>query len=256
MQSEHGERDFSAEGAVVEILERGGQRFAKIVIEPGTVLELPAGAIDLSLGDRVTVDASLHITRVRGGNPGAHNPGALGAPGALGPGAPGASQDPGAPGALGASSRLRLQDYQHVLRMAGVFVLALAVFLVWRAWMVPSDFGVYGHFRAGAITDAAAETPHFAGEGSCLSCHDAVQQVRLVGSHANVRCEACHGPLGRHARGEADTAPIRPSSRAVCLTCHTSGLGAPASFPQVIVNEHSEAGPCTDCHTAHAPGIS
>ena len=41
MDYERSERGFSAEGAVVEILERDGKRFAKIVLEPGTVLELP-----------------------------------------------------------------------------------------------------------------------------------------------------------------------------------------------------------------------
>ena len=41
MENEHGNREFSAEGAVVEILERGGARFAKILIGQGTVLEVP-----------------------------------------------------------------------------------------------------------------------------------------------------------------------------------------------------------------------
>jgi hypothetical protein len=79
--------------------------------------------------------------------------------------------------------------------------------------------------------------------------------LRATSSHAKVSCEACHGPLGQHARGESELAPIRPSSRGVCLTCHTARLGVPASFPQIVVNEHSEAGPCTDCHRSHAPAI-
>ena len=83
-----------------------------------------------------------------------------------------------------------------------------------------------------------------------------MQQVRLTGRHVNIGCEACHGPLGEHARGETDVAPIRPSPRAVCLTCHTARLGMPAAFPKVVVKEHSEAGPCTECHKAHAPGLS
>jgi hypothetical protein len=53
MGSDRSERGFSAEGAVVEILEREGTRFAKIVLGPGTVLELPAPDGDVSLGDRV-----------------------------------------------------------------------------------------------------------------------------------------------------------------------------------------------------------
>jgi hypothetical protein len=234
MRNEHDDQGFSAEGAVVEILERGGERFAKILIQPGTVLELPAGSLDVSLGDRVSVDASLHIARVE-------------------PGAPGAA---GAPGAQGARVRPTLRDYEHVARVAGVFLVAILIFLAWRWSMVPSDFGLYGHFRAGAIVEAAEGTPRYAGQASCVDCHSDVQTERLAGSHQVVSCESCHGPLGDHARGETDVAPIRPSSRGVCLTCHTSRVGIPVTFPTIIVNEHSESGPCTDCHASHNPGIS
>jgi hypothetical protein len=154
------------------------------------------------------------------------------------------------------SGRPALRDYAHVLRMAGVFAIGLVIFLLWRSWMVPADFGVYGHYRASAIADAAVGPLRYAGQADCVACHDAVQQVRAAGRHAQVTCEACHGPLGQHARGETDSAPIRPSTRGVCLTCHTSRVGMPTAFPKVIVNEHSEAGPCVDCHRAHAPGMS
>jgi hypothetical protein len=149
-----------------------------------------------------------------------------------------------------------LRDYVHVLRMAVVFAAGIASFLIWRAWMVPADFGVYGHYRAGAIAEIAARTPVYAGQAECVTCHDQVQQERLASRHGAIACEACHGPLGPHARGESDAAPIRPSTRGVCLTCHTSRVGMPAKFPKVIVNEHSDAGPCTDCHKAHTPGVS
>jgi hypothetical protein len=248
MENEGGEQGFSAEGAVVEILERGGERFAKILIEPGTVLELPAGSVEMSLGDRVLVDASLNITQVRASK--------TGAPGAVAAGFGARHADATGPGGTSAHRRPTLRDYQHVVRMAGLFLLAVVSFLVWRSWMVPPDFGVYGHYRAGAITDAARRTPLYAGQAACVVCHDDVQQVRATGRHANVRCEACHGPLGRHARAETDVAPIRPSSRGVCLTCHTSKDGMPKAFPKIVVNEHSESGPCTDCHKSHAPGMS
>jgi len=242
MDSVQSERGFSAEGAVVEILEREGTRFAKIVLQPGTVLELPVPPGDLSLGDRVIVDASLHVERVRGE--------------ALAHAAP--ARDGTFPDAVAFGPRepLAFADYEHVLRMAAVFVVAIICFLGWRSWMVPKDFGQYGHFRGGAIADAAKRTPGFAGQASCIGCHDDVQKVRLTGRHAAIGCEACHGPLGKHARGETDVAPVRPSTRAVCLTCHTAKEGLPKSFPRIVVKEHSEAGPCTECHKPHAPGIS
>ena len=155
-----------------------------------------------------------------------------------------------------ASPPPRLRDYGHVLRVAAVFTFGVLSFLIWRAWMVPDDFGVYGHYRAEALTEIASRTPVFAGQAQCVSCHEQTQQDRRGSRHATISCEACHGPLGQHARGESELAPIRPSTRGVCLTCHTSRVGMPAWFPKVIVKEHSESGPCTDCHTAHAPGIS
>lgn len=238
MQSD--EHTFSAEGAVVEILERGGARFARIVVAPNTVLEVPVTEMELSLGDRVIVDAALNVTHVRRGP---ERPHVI------------ASRAAGAPTSADAA-RPTLHDYEHVFRMAAVFAVALAAFLAWRAWMVPADFGSLGHFRAGAIIEAAARTPRFAGQAICMTCHTDAQQARATGRHAEVACEACHGPLGDHARGETEAAPIRPSTRATCLSCHTSRIGMPAAFPTVIPREHSEAGPCTDCHAAHAPGIS
>jgi hypothetical protein len=227
-------RGFSGEGTIVEILERGGERFAKVVVEPGTVVEVPAPSADLSLGDRVIVDGSLQVERLRAGT----------------------DRAPGVSVAAARHEPLAFRDYEHVLRVAGLFVLAIAGFLVWRAWMVPPDFGVYGHFRAGAIADAASLAPVYAGQSSCVDCHADVQETRLTGRHAAIACEACHEPLGDHARGEAASAPVRPSTRATCLSCHAARAGLPKAFPRVVEREHSEAGPCTTCHKAHAPGLS
>jgi hypothetical protein len=242
MENDRNDRSFSAEGRVVEILERAGERFAKIVIEPGTVIEAPA-AIDLNLGDRVMVDSALRIHEIGGAPPeGDASPRLVGPP----------QND----AARENQSRPAWDDYAHVLRMTLVFALAIASFVMWRSWMVPADFGVYGHYRAGAIAEIAARTPVYAGQLECVTCHSEVQQERLAGRHGRIACEACHGPLGQHARGETDAAPIRPSTRGVCLTCHTSRVGMPVAFPKVVVKEHSDAGPCTDCHKAHTPGVS
>jgi hypothetical protein len=224
MEDDRDTAGFSAEGNVVEILERGSQRFARIVIEPGTVVEVPA-SVDLNLGDRVTIDSG----RIR--QPQAHA----------------ASEEP---------VRAAWADYGHVLRMVAAFGVAIAAFLVWRAWMVPPDFGTLGHYRAGAIAEIAALPVVYAGQAECVSCHSDVEEARTGSRHAGIRCEACHGPLGKHARSETDVAPIRPSTRGVCLTCHTSRVGMPARFPAIVVKEHSDAGPCTECHKPHAPGAS
>lgn len=202
-------------GRVIEILERDGQRFARIVIEPNTVVEVPAA--DLTLGDRVTVESVPPAGSQREPNP----------------------------------ERPRWRDFAHVVRMAIVFAMALGGFIIWRAWMVPADFGTYGHYRAGALAEIASRTTVYAGQLECVGCHDTVQEERKSSLHARISCETCHGPLGQHARGETDVAPIRPSTRGVCLPCHTSRLGMPAAFKKINIKEHSEAGPCTECHKPH-----
>lgn len=234
MEDDHDTSGFAAEGKVVEILERGGQRFAKIVIEPGTVIEVPA-AIDLNLGDRVRVDSGIEVHDVT----------------AVSDVTPRHSTSREAP-----PPKPTWRDYEHVLRVALVFLLAIGVFLIWRAWMVPKDFGVYGHFRANALTEVAALPVVYAGQAQCVTCHTDLPEMRKGGKHERIACEACHGPLGQHARGETDVSPLRPSTRGVCLTCHTSRVGMPAAFPKIVVKEHSDAGPCTECHKAHNPGLS
>jgi len=152
--------------------------------------------------------------------------------------------------------RETLKDRAHLLRVAAVFAAGLVVFFIARGILVPEGFGQYGHYRAPALKDVRGTAPSFAGRQACADCHTDVPDVLKKGKHAGVGCEACHGPLGAHARGETDVAPVRPSPRAVCLTCHTAKEGLPSTFPRIVVKEHSEAGPCTDCHEAHAPGIS
>jgi hypothetical protein len=244
MDSERSDSAFRTEGAVVEILERGGERIARIVLAAGTVVEAAIPRMDIHLGDRVIVDATMRVTRVQGradmGDGPLETRAAAGRSG----------------GPAGEPAGIRFRDYEHVVRMAIVFVLGIALFLVWRAWMVPPDFGVYGHYRAGAIADGMQRPLRFAGQASCIECHQDVQEVRTGGRHARVACEACHGPLGQHARGEIEAAPVRPSPRAICITCHAAREGKPKAFPQVVVQEHSDAGPCTECHKAHAPGVS
>lgn len=149
----------------------------------------------------------------------------------------------------------RFEDYAHVLRVAAIFVVGLAVFLVVRAWLVPDDFGLYGHYRAQALETNRARTPVFAGAAACVECHEEPAQARASGAHAKVSCESCHGALGAHASGESDVTPQRPDARATCVSCHDARAGKPARFPQVDVAEHAPEGACSACHTPHAPGL-
>jgi len=59
-------RPFTAEGEVVEIFEEAGERRAKVILRPGTVVDLAAsGVAELHLGERIVFDGVVTVERVR-----------------------------------------------------------------------------------------------------------------------------------------------------------------------------------------------
>ncbi len=147
----------------------------------------------------------------------------------------------------------RWRDYEHLLRMAGLFAVGTTVFLIAQAVLVPADFGQVGHYRTGALDANRARPPAFAGQAACVDCHPDVVEARAANQHKGVRCEACHGPLAKHAFEGAKV--VRPDAATLCVKCHGANPARPAWFPQVNAAEHSGGEVCTTCHAAHAPRI-
>jgi len=59
-------RAFTAEGEVVEIFEDAGVRRAKVVLGPGTVVDVTAsGVAELHLGERVAFEGVITIEHLR-----------------------------------------------------------------------------------------------------------------------------------------------------------------------------------------------
>jgi hypothetical protein len=151
----------------------------------------------------------------------------------------------------------RFGPYEHVVRMAGLFVIGIGAFVVLRVLFVPDDFGVYGHYRAGALDDNRKGPLAYAGRAACESCHPDIIETRKGGKHEAIGCEACHGPLAKHAaQEEGAPAPLKPKPREGCLACHTKDGSKPEAYPQVVASEHAPDGACTDCHNPHKPGLS
>ena len=146
----------------------------------------------------------------------------------------------------------RLGDYQHLLRLAAVFVIALAVVAAVRWWLVPADYGRFGSYRAGAVAQNRARPIVYAGQRACLECHDDVGETRKANAHAAIGCESCHGPHAAHAADPA-VAARRPDPRATCAVCHVPNAAKPAVFRTVAFDDHADPGPCTACHPPHAP---
>jgi predicted CXXCH cytochrome family protein len=142
----------------------------------------------------------------------------------------------------------------HLIRVAGLFLAGVLVFLVLQFLLVPEGFGVYGHYRAGAIEENRVRPVAFAGRAACVECHSDIPDTMKGGRHAAVRCEACHGPLAGHAGDPAEKKAARPDGKALCARCHAANVARPARFPQVEVADHAGEEACTACHAAHNPG--
>jgi hypothetical protein len=142
----------------------------------------------------------------------------------------------------------------HLVRVAAIFAAAVVLFLGLKVLLVPAGFGVYGHFRAGALDDNRTRPLVHAGRQACVECHADVPQAARGGPHERIHCEACHGPLGRHAEDPTAAKGERPDSRTICLRCHEPNVAKPARFPRVEPKEHSGGEACVSCHTPHNPG--
>ncbi len=133
-----------------------------------------------------------------------------------------------------------LKDKEHLVALGGLFVAGLMVFAVVRAALVPRDFGLYGHFRAGALADNRQRPLVYAGHATCEACHSDVAAVHDQGRHAGVSCEACHGPLAAHADAPDKVKGRRPDGRQLCLGCHAANAAKPKSFPQIVAPHRPE----------------
>ncbi len=147
------------------------------------------------------------------------------------------------------------RHYAHVVRVLGLFAAGFTVFLIVRHFLIPADFGVYGFYRAGALDDVKAQAPVHAGETVCLDCHTDVGNVRKNPRHAAVHCEACHGPLAKHASRDVDAKPPALNPRLLCLKCHTRRRACRRDSRESSPSDHMGDLPCTDCHKPHRPKI-
>jgi hypothetical protein len=144
---------------------------------------------------------------------------------------------------------------EHLVRIAALFGAGVLAFVVLKALLVPEGFGVYGHYRAGALEENRARPVSFAGRAACVECHSDVPDVARGGPHEGIHCEACHGPLAGHAGDPTEKKAVRPDSKVVCARCHAANVARPARFPQVEPEKHAGKEACTTCHKAHNPRI-
>jgi uncharacterized CHY-type Zn-finger protein len=146
------------------------------------------------------------------------------------------------------------RSYAHLFRLAAMFAVGVGVFLGLRAMLVPSDYGKLGRYRAGALTQIAARPVSYAGQLVCIDCHTDVAGLRKANAHARISCESCHGPNAAHA-ADPSVAAHKPDPRAICAVCHTPDPARDRAIKTVKFAEHADPGPCTTCHSPHAPRL-
>ena len=147
------------------------------------------------------------------------------------------------------------RDSGHLIRPALVLVAGLGAFLVIRAAVIPKNFGKFGHYRPAALEMIRSRPIHYAGQDTCVLCHDDEAKARAAGRHAHVSCEACHGPLAQHANDPSSLKPKLPEVADLCRRCHEKDPAKPKTFPQVATVEHSGGMPCNSCHQPHNPHL-
>ncbi len=146
------------------------------------------------------------------------------------------------------------KDAGHLFRLAAVFIVGCLLFLGMRQFLVPKSFGQYGHYRGDAIGEIASRPVNFAGHQVCEGCHADVLEKKRGGRHMQVNCEACHGPLAKHA-DDPSVQPAKLDTAVLCVRCHEANAAKPKGFPQVASADHSTGLPCDTCHQPHSPGI-
>jgi hypothetical protein len=167
-----------------------------------------------------------------------------------------------------------MKDARHFARLFMLVAIAAVAFLAVRAKAVPNDFGALGHFRASAITEAAAREPRHIGSDACSDCHAEVSKAWAAGRHSTPQCENCHGPGMLHVKvvseDSVDAYPDRiknnPKALRVttgiqeCEWCHLRTFERPSTLKSIKnVERHisenrgtfTPRSKCTDCHNPH-----
>jgi DmsE family decaheme c-type cytochrome len=130
-----------------------------------------------------------------------------------------------------------------------------------------ADQGLVATLEASPLAPPAQQPGQFAGDNTCLTCHeDQGQQIKTTihGKPQHPRtpaatgrtCESCHGPGQAHVEAGGDPEQIRRFSAmparqasATCASCHNRGPHVQWSGSTHDTRNVS----CMTCHSVHAP---
>lgn len=143
---------------------------------------------------------------------------------------------------------------QQIKRHLIVLAVLVTLFLIIRYFMVPDSFGELGHYRSASLQDNAEKEIVFAGDESCLDCHEDMGELLEMDLHSNLSCESCHGPGLEHNQDPFSADLFLPENREYCERCHAENAARDRNMvSQINVKEHNPDKNCNYCHNPHAP---
>lgn len=160
---------------------------------------------------------------------------------------------------------MRLSYRFRLILVAISIVAAAGLGLAAKTYLTPASFGLYGHYRADAISEEAVREIRHGTNASCLSCHPYEAAIHLAGHHKSISCEFCHGTLADHITDgrKTGTLPVKTGTQitTLCFRCHNKAIEARPSqvIKTVILPDHltsqnvKPTHTCNQCHHVHAP---
>ena len=151
----------------------------------------------------------------------------------------------------------------HVLLPFLVVLAGVALLLIVRHFIVPSDFGVeeggsftYNYHRLSSTDDWKNIKVKYRGKEYCRECHEEKVEENLASHHSVIQCENCHGPALDHPEDPEVLSIV--TSRLLCRRCHAY-LPYPqsnrAKMPAIVPEEHNPGENCVECHNPHNPDL-
>ena len=143
---------------------------------------------------------------------------------------------------------------KHIVRLVIILVACGVVALIAKWYFTADSFYEYGHYRANAVPEIAAQEPVYKTARYCQSCHSERHAQWSANNHKSVTCEICHGAAQGHP--EKGKLPIPADTVKLCTLCHEAMAGRPGTQPQIQVAQHAGGQQCKVCHNPHAPKIA
>jgi cytochrome c553 len=143
---------------------------------------------------------------------------------------------------------------KHIVRLIVLLVASGVLVLIAKWFFTVESFHEFGHYRADAVPEIAAQEPVYQTARYCQSCHSVRHAQWSANNHKSVTCETCHGAAEGHP--EKGKLPIPADTVKLCTLCHEAMPGRPATQPQIQIARHYGGQQCKVCHNPHAPKIA